>query len=602
MDISDEYWIKEKYARVVIGKPPGSSEIEYFIDEVTPDPVEKRAYQKISDIIAKELNPAEIGKEEDVRKELLEEVKRLAVKYKNAFKEITPEGWDKINYYLERDLLGFGSLNTLMDDYRIEDISCDGVDVPIFIWHRKYESIPTNIRFLNKEGLDDYIVKLAHKSGKHVSSAFPIVDAMLFGKHRLAASFRDEVSPKGSTFAIRKFREEPFSIVDLVQMSTMSEEMAAYFWMLIENRATLMVIGGTGSGKTTTLNALASLIKPGMKIVTVEETPELNLPHDNWVQFVSRESYGLTGSKVGLISLMDLVKTSLRYRPDYLVVGEVRGEEAYVLFQAMATGHGGLTTLHGENIEYAMRRLISPPMNVSETYIPLINVVAFIERVTLPGTMRVGRRLRMAWEIEDFDKYVNIYSWAPQDDVFLSNVKDSIILRRIAEKLGKSRTWIFSEMERRKDVIHWMSEKGIRNVNDVARIVYQYYSNPEVLMSKIAEEPVKTEELEAVLAAPTVAAQPYALSETQAPARFLEEPLLKIYEILNAHGGTASIEMLVNESGIDEVTLWRFLNILKSFRHVSVVEKKEGEKFSTFFVLSDRASGAYETLKARLQK
>ena len=268
----------------------------------------------------------------------------------------------------------------------------------------------------------------------------------------------------------------------------------------------------------------------------------------------------------------------------------------------MATGHGGLTTLHGENIEYSIRRLISPPMNVSETYIPLINLVAFIERVTLPGTLKVGRRMRMAWEIEDFNKYINIYSWSPQDDVFLSNVRDSIVLRKIAEKLGKSRTWIYSEMERRKSVLHWMLEKGIRNVNDVARIVYQYYSNPEELMSKIGEEPVKTEELEAVLATPTIAAPSYQVSEPEAPARFLEEPLLKVYEILNAHGGTASIQMLVNESGIDEVTLWRFLNILKSFRHVSVVEKKEGEKFSTFFVLSDRASGAYETLKARLQK
>jgi flagellar protein FlaI len=603
LEISDEYWIKEKYARVVIGKPPGGSEIAYYIDEVRPNPMEREAYLKISDIIARELNPAEIGKEEDVRKELLEEAKRLGLKYSNAFKEVTPEGWDKINYYLERDLLGFGSLNTLMDDYRIEDISCDGVNVPIFVWHRKFESIPTNIKFLTKDGLDDYIVKLAHKSGKHVSSAFPIVDAMLFGKHRLAASFRDEVSPKGSTFAIRKFREEPFSIVDLVQMSTMSEEMAAYLWMLIENRSTIMVIGGTGSGKTTTLNAMASLIKPGMKIVTVEETPELNLPHENWVQFVSRESYGLTGAKVGLISLMDLVKTSLRYRPDYLVVGEVRGEEAYVLFQAMATGHGGLTTLHGENIEYAMRRLISPPMNVSETYIPLINVVAFIERVTLPGSLKVARRVRMAWEIEDFQKYVNIYNWAPQDDLFLSNVKDSIVLMRIAEKIGKSRTWIFNEMERRKNVIHWMAEKGIRNVNDVARIVYQYYSDPEALMSKIeGEVPIKPEELTTILAAPTVAAEPLTVTVAQTPTRVFEESLVKIYEILTAHGGSASIEDLVKESGVDEVSLWRFLNILKSFRHVNVIEKKEGEKFTTFFTMSDRANVAYETLKARTQK
>ncbi|MGD0329780.1 MAG: type II/IV secretion system ATPase subunit [Nitrososphaeria archaeon] len=611
LNILDEYWVKEKFSRVVVGRLPEGSNINYYVDEVKLKVEEKAAYIKIFDIIAKELNPAEIGKEEDVRKELLGEAKRLGQKYRMAFKAIKAEGWNRINYFLERDLLGFGPLNSIMLDYRIEDLSCDGVNVPIFVWHRKFESIPTNIRFLNKEDLDDYIVKLAHKSGKHVSSAFPIVDAMLFGKHRLAASFRDEVSPKGSTFTIRKFREEPFSIVDLVQMGTINDEMAAYLWMLIENRATIMVIGGTGSGKTTVLNALASLIKPGMKLVTVEETAELNLPHENWVQFVSRESYGLTGAKIGQINLMDLVKTSLRYRPDYLIVGEVRGEEAYVMFQAMATGHGGLSTLHAENIEYAIRRLVSPPMNVSETYIPLINLVILIERVALPAPrmeMSIGRRARMVWEVEDFEKYSNIFSWIPQDDVFLSRAKDSVILMRLAERIGKSRRWVINELERRKIVIRWMTDKGIHNVKDVARIVYQYYANPDTLISKIEEEAtIKEEVLQPIFAvAPALpdssTVVPEAPAEVETPVRFIEESLIKIYDILVALGGTASLETLAKDTGMDDVTLWRYLNILKGFGHVQIVEKKEGDKFSTFFNLTERGSSSYETLKARLSR
>jgi flagellar protein FlaI len=611
LGVLDEYWVKEKFARIVIGKTPEGSVINYYVDEIKLNPVEKAAYAKIFDIIARELNPAEIGKEEDVRKELLGEAKRLGEKYRMAFKGVTSEGWKRINYFLERDLLGFGPLNSIMSDYRIEDLSCDGVNVPIFVWHRKFESIPTNIRFLNREDLDDYIVKLAHKSGKHVSSAFPSVDAMLFGKHRLAASFRDEVSPKGSTFTIRKFREEPFSIVDLVTMGTINDDMAAYFWMLIENRATIMVIGGTGSGKTTILNALASLIKPGMKLVTVEETAELNLPHENWVQFVSRESYGLTGAKVGQISLFDLVRTSLRYRPDYLIVGEVRGEEAYVMFQAMATGHGGMSTLHAENIEYAIRRLVSPPMNVSETYIPLINVVILIERVSLPTPkmgMSIGRRARMTWEVEDFEKYSNVFSWVPPDDIFLSRAKDSVILMHLAERLGKSRRWVVNELERRKIVIRWMADKGIRNVKDVARIVYQYYSNPDTLMSKIEEEAtIKKEVLQPIFAAPitegTVAVPESAVStESQTPVRFIEESLIKIYDILIAKSGTASLETLATDTGMDDITLWRYLNILKGFGHVQIVEKKEGDKFSTFFNLTERGSSAYGTLKARLAR
>ncbi|MEM1986407.1 MAG: ATPase, T2SS/T4P/T4SS family [Nitrososphaeria archaeon] len=608
-EILDEYWVREKYARVVIARAPESSAIGYYVDEVKLNADERAAYLKISDIIARELNPAEIGKEEDVRKELLREARRLSMKYERAFKTVTRAGWDKINYYLERDLLGFGPLNVIINDYRVEDISCDGVNVPIFVWHRRYESIPTNIKFLEKEALDDYIVKLAHKSGKHVSSAFPIVDAMLFGKHRLAASFRDEVSPKGSTFTIRKFREEPFSIVDLVQMGTISDEMAAYFWMLIENRATIMVIGGTGSGKTTILNALASLIKPGMKLVTVEETAELNLPHENWVQFVSRESYGLTGTKVGQISLFDLVKTSLRYRPDYLIVGEVRGEEAYVLFQAMATGHGGLSTLHAETIEYAIRRLVSPPMNVSETYIPLINAVILVERVTLPQPrmgMSIGRRARMVWEVEDFEKYINIFSWVPQDDIFLSRARDSLVLMRIAERLGKSRRWIVNELERRKTVIRWMADKGIHNVKDVARIVYQYYSNPDLLMSKIEEEAIiKKEEIQPIFTAPTLTettSTTSTVTETQTPVRLIEESLMKIYQILSTKGGTASLETLAKETGMDDVSLWRYLNILKGFGHVQTVEKKEEDKYTTFFTLTERGLSAFETLRARLSQ
>ncbi|MGQ9781648.1 MAG: type II/IV secretion system ATPase subunit [Nitrososphaeria archaeon] len=606
LSILDEYWVSDKYSRIVVGRPVDGSNIMYYVDEVQLKPDEKVAYNKIFDIIARELNPAEIGKEEDVRKQLLSEARRLGYKYRNAFKAVTREGWDRINYYLERDLLGFGPLNSIMADYRIEDLSCDGVNVPIFVWHRKFESIPSNIRFLSREALDDYIVKLAHKSGKHVSSAFPIVDAMLFGKHRLAASFRDEVSPKGSTFTIRKFREEPFSIVDLVQMNTVSDDMAAYFWMLIENRATIMVIGGTGSGKTTILNALASLIKPGMKLVTVEETAELNLPHENWVQFVSRESYGLTGTKVGQINLFDLVKTSLRYRPDYLIVGEVRGEEAYVMFQAMATGHGGLSTLHAENIEYAIRRLVSPPMNVYETYIPLINAVILVERVSLPSPragMSIGRRARMTWEVEDFEKYSNVFSWVPQDDIFLSRAKDSVILMRLAERLGKSRRWVINELERRKIVIHWMVDKGIRNVKDVARIVYQYYSNPDTLLSKIEEEAtIKTEVIQPIFAAPTAVEPSAAPAVAETPVRFIEESLIRIYDILVSRKGSASLETLAKDSGMDDVTLWRYLNILKGFGHVQVVEKKEGDRFSTFFTLSDRGGSAYETLKSRLSK
>ena len=342
--VIEKYWVREPFAGVAIAKmPEAGGSLEYFVQEVQLDRRETKLLDKVIQFVSVEVNPLAIGKEEDVRKAILKEARRILDKYSVKYKQLrNPEIRDKIFYYLERDLLGYGPIHAIMQDWRIEDISCDGVMAPIYVWHRRYESVPTNIHFVDKEQLDDFIVKLAHKSGKHVSSAFPIVDAMIFGKHRLAASFREEVSPKGSTFTIRKFREEPYSVIDLMNLGTINDEIAAYFWLMMENRASMLVIGGTAAGKTTMLNAIAGLIKPGYKVVTVEETAEINIPTENWVQFTSRESYGLSGTKIGEVSLFDLVKTSLRYRPDFLIVGEVRGEEAFVLFQAVATGHGGL--------------------------------------------------------------------------------------------------------------------------------------------------------------------------------------------------------------------------------------------------------------------
>ncbi len=341
-EVIEKYWIKEPFSGVVIAKLPESGgSLEYFVQEITLTEQEQSILDKIIEIVSVEINPSALEKQEDIKVALLEEAKRIMKKYVKKFPMLLDQHVrDKINYYLERDLLGYGPIHTLMNDWRIEDISCDGVNSNIYIWHRRYESVPTSIKFTDRKALDDFIVKLAHKSGKHVSSAFPIVDAMIFGKHRLAASFREEISPKGSTFTIRKFREEPYSIIDLMNLNTVSDSIAAYLWLMMENRASILVIGGTAAGKTTILNAIAGLIKPGYKVVTVEETAEINVPTENWVQFTSRESYGLTGNKVGEVSLFDLVRTSLRYRPDFLIVGEVRGEEAFVLFQAVASVTG----------------------------------------------------------------------------------------------------------------------------------------------------------------------------------------------------------------------------------------------------------------------
>ncbi len=482
--IVETYWIREPFSKVTIASIPElGGAYSYFVSEVELLEEERKATDKLIEILSAELKPPTVEEEVDLRKHVLAEAENMISKYRSTL-AIAKESKDKILYYVERDLLGFGPIHTMVLDPRIEDISCEGVDTPVYVWHRDYEGLPSNLVFLDGKHLDDLIVKLAHIGGKHVSTAFPIVDTMIYGKHRFVATFKREVTPKGSTFTIRKFREKPLSIVELVKSHTLTARMAAYFWLLLENRMSIIIIGGTGAGKTTLLNGLASLINPAMKICTVEEIAELNLSHENWVQFVSRESYGIGGAASSAIPLFSLVKTTLRYRPDYIVVGEVRGEEAFVLFQALATGHGGMCTLHAEDVDYAIKRLTSPPMNVAEVYIPLMNVVAEVERVHLPKPVSgslFGRRVREVSEVISHKEFTKVFNWNPLTDDFSSRLEESILLRKISLRTGKDFQDLIDEIDRREVVIKWMVEKGILQTEDVAKVISQYYISPEAM-------------------------------------------------------------------------------------------------------------------------
>jgi flagellar protein FlaI len=489
LKIIEKYPLYEPFSHVVIVQNPKTGEYNYILDELQLDPLERGVYNRILDILLAEI---ESPKEEiaDPRKFFAEEAKKIVDKYRISLGWLPDVSWYKILYHAERDLVGFGKIDPLMRDPNIEDISCDGVEKPVYVWHRNYESIETNLRFHTDEMLDNTVVKLVHMAGKHVSTAFPIVDASLPGKHRLAVCYRREITPFGTAFTIRKFREDPYSVIDLINIGTFSEEMAAYFWVSLENRSSIMVLGGTAAGKTTALNALACLIKPGSKIITIEETAELNLPHDNWVSLISRQSYGLGGSGVGEVALFDLVKTSMRHRPDIMIVGEVRGQEAYVLFQALATGHGGMCTMHAENLDSAVKRLTSKPMEISPSYIPLMNIVLSIQRVHLikNGEKKAFRRVLNVNEIADFENYRTPIKWEPAQDIHDSNFDKSVLLASIADRRGLSKQDIIKEMERRKDVLHWMREKDIRSYKEVADIIGEYYARPNLIHKKITAE------------------------------------------------------------------------------------------------------------------
>ncbi|MBX5326263.1 MAG: type II/IV secretion system ATPase subunit [Candidatus Bathyarchaeia archaeon] len=493
--IVERYPLYEPFVHVAIVQNPSTGEFKYILDELQLDDLERNIYNRILDILLSEI---ESPKEEitDPRKFFANEARNIVDKYRISLGWLPDVSWYKILYHAERDLVGFGKIDPLMRDPNIEDVSCDGVEKPVYVWHRKYESIESNLRFSNDDELDNTVVKLVHMAGKHVSSAFPIVDASLPGKHRLAVCYRREVTPFGTAFTIRKFREDPYSMIDLINLGTFSEEMAAYFWLCLENHASIMVLGGTAAGKTTALNSLACLIKPGSKIITIEETAELNLPHENWVSLIARRSYGLGENITGEVTLFDLVKTSMRHRPDVLIVGEVRGNEAYVLFQALATGHGGMCTMHAENLDSAVKRLTSKPMDIAPSYIPLMNIVLSVQRVQLQkqGERRVNRRVLSVDEIAAYEEYRNTFKWKAAEDEHQPFLDNSTMLSYISERVGYSKKQLIKEIERRKNILHWMREQNIRSYKDVAAIIAEYCIRPKEFYEKI----FVNEEVEAV--------------------------------------------------------------------------------------------------------
>ncbi len=488
LKVIEKYPLYEPFAQVVIIQDPKTGESKYILDELQLDSMERGIYNRILEMLLAEIQSP---KEEinDPRKFFATEAKKVVDKYRISLGWLPDVSWYKILYHAERDLVGFGKIDPLMRDPNIEDISCDGVNKPVYIWHRTFESIETNLQFENDEDLDNLVVKLVHMAGKHVSSAFPIVDASLPGKHRLAVAYRREITPFGTAFTIRKFREDPYSIIDLINIGTFTEEMAAYLWICLENRASVMVLGGTAAGKTTALNALGCLVKPGSKIMTIEETAELNLSHENWVSLIARQSYGLGGSNVGEVALFDLVKTCMRHRPDLMIVGEVRGQEAYVLFQALATGHGGMCTMHAENVQSAVRRLTQKPMDISPAYIPLMNIVMSVQRVHLVknGEKRAYRRMLSVNEVVDHENFRIPFKWDPIKDEQIVDLDSSFLLTTMSERLGKTRKELIEELKNRTDVLRWMRMQKIRSYKEVASIIAEYYARPKEIYKKIVD-------------------------------------------------------------------------------------------------------------------
>jgi flagellar protein FlaI len=473
------YPVLEPYVYAAVVREPNTQRIRYEVIEPTLLKEEEDRLKEIKAILIEEIdvNLKEIGTR-DKAEEYLK--KKIQETIKNYDLRIAEEAVDKLMYYIIRDFLGYGKIDPLMKDHLIEDISADGVNIPIYVWHREYESLPTNIIFNDVDELNSFIVRLAYLTRKNISLAMPILDASLPDGSRIQMTYGNEITRRGSTFTIRRFRVDPLTISDLISLGTLSSGMAAYFWYAIENRASILVAGGMASGKTTVLNCLSMFIKPGLKIVSVEDTAELNLPHENWIPSVVRMDFGQNEKRTGAVTLYDLLKAAVRQRPDYLIVGEVRGAEAYTLFQAMATGHLGMGTIHGESVSSVIHRLGSEPMNIPRPLLTMIDAVMVQLRTEVDG--KPARRTRTVTEIVGLDPRTQelltneVYRWDAKRDVFLYSGRSYIMEERM-KRMGLSQDEIRDELHRRKTVLDWMAKKGIRRYMDVASVIREYYAD-----------------------------------------------------------------------------------------------------------------------------
>jgi len=460
---------------VGVGKD-NQGNLRYYVFEPALQPEDLSMLEKARNIIFEKF-PMMSGSKLDTYNKMIEFIDNEFKKRKEVFNS------EKLGYYLLRDLLGYGKIEPMMHDVDVEDVSCNGPGVPVYVWHRFYESIPSNVTFFTKDELEAFVLRLAYLSGKSISYSNPILDASLPEGHRIQITFGSDVSGRGTNFTIRKFKYDPITVVDLIRFGTMPAKLAAYFWYAIERNLSMLIAGGTASGKTTTLNALSVFIPDNDKVVTIEDTRELNLRRDNWVASVTREV--MPGQTAQNIGLFDLLKASLRQRPDVIIVGEVRGEEAYTLLQAVATGHGGMSTIHAESVEAVIQRLSTKPMDVPKAFI-----ATTLNMIVLQLKLKVGdrsqRRVIRVSELNGYDSnkdeinMVDSFVWDPKSDS-MSFTGNSRIAELLENRFGIAKNAFMKEITMRETFLSWLAFKNVRQFEAVKDMLNRYRQNPEAM-------------------------------------------------------------------------------------------------------------------------
>jgi len=478
----ERYWLNAPFAFASINYDQDANEHLYHVVEPSLDEFER---DLLSDLRADLRDSLVYGADYDTdgaEEALLDGMTDLLSEY-GVVLDANP--FYRLFYYLYRAFEGYEKLDPLTHDPHIEDVSCDGYDLPVFVYHDEYSDVETNIAF-GQEDLDSFVVRLAQQSGRHVSIGDPVAEVTLPNGSRAELALGEEVTPRGSAFTIRQYSEEPFTPVDLINYGTFDLDQMAYLWLAIENNKSLIFAGGTASGKTTSMNAISMFITPRSKVLTIEDTRELTLYHDNWLASITREGIG-EGSEV---SMYDLLRSALRHRPEYIVVGEVRGQEAITLFQAMNTGHTTYSTMHADSVQTVINRLENEPINVPRAMVQSLDILS-VQTLTHVDDERV-RRTRVMAEIEGIDPrtgdldYSTAFTWSPTDDTFERG--DSIVLDEIQEDQGWSRSELLREYRDRKRVLQYLVEQDITDYREFTAVVNEYYAHPDRVMSRVSEQ------------------------------------------------------------------------------------------------------------------
>jgi flagellar protein FlaI len=483
-NIKVRYALIPPFAGVNIGWDQEKNEMLYKVSEPELTDSEKQIKDKIVNGLLEvlDIELSAIKNKGEAIGYLEGNVKKILEEYQI---NLSNRSYLKIMYYIFRDFVGLNEIEPILQDPYIEDISCDGVGIPIFVVHRRYGSIKTNVVFPDIKQLTEFVVKIAERSGRFISYAEPLLDGSLPDGSRVQASFAKDVTTRGPSFTIRKFSQIPLSPIDLINRKTVSSELLAYLWLAVENGASVLIAGGAGTGKTTILNVLSMFIPPTAKVVSIEDTRELNLTHENWVPAVTRLSF-MKG--VGEVSMFDLLRASFRQTPDYVIVGEIRGKEAYVMFQGMASGIPAMGTMHAGRVEDVIYRLETPPINLSPSLVGTLDLIIIMTHAREKGES--ARRVKEIDEIQSVDaetgkaREVRYYYWLADKDDFGRFAGDSWYLQELSRIKGQNINELRKEIEKRKLVLEWMQKKKITYFKDVVFMFSEYYKDPKKILER----------------------------------------------------------------------------------------------------------------------